>query len=67
MGYNLYDDDTQLYISLDPDNAVNFSSSLKNVEHCITDIRLWMTQNLLRLKDNKQILYFSNHHIVLNP
>ena len=36
--YHLYADDTQLYISLDPDNELNFSSSLKNLEHCITDI-----------------------------
>ena len=44
--YQLYADDTQLYISLDSDNELNFSSSLKNVEHYIADIRLWMTQNL---------------------
>ena len=51
--YYLYADDTQRYISLDPDNELNFSSSLKNLEHCIADIRLWMTQNLLKLNDNK--------------
>jgi len=51
-------DDTQLYLSLDPDNALNFSFSLRNLEHCIADIRLWMTQILLRLNDNKtNIIY----------
>ena len=51
-----------LFISLDPDNELNFSSSLKNLEHCIGDIRLWMTQNLLRLNDNKTNLA-SPHYV----
>jgi len=48
--YQLYADDIQLYISLDPDNELNFSYSLTNLEHCIADIWIWMTQNL---NDNK--------------
>jgi len=31
--YHLYADDTELYISLDLDNDLNLSSSLKNLEH----------------------------------
>jgi len=38
--YPLYADDTQLYIPLDPDNELNFSFSLKKLEHCMADIRL---------------------------
>ena len=52
----MYADDTQLYISLDPDNELNFSSSLKILEHCIVDIQLWMTQNL---NDNKTNILYS--------
>ena len=63
--YHLYANDTQLYISLDPDNELNFSSSLNNLEHCIADIRLWMTQNLLKPNDNKtNILYLTSPHCV---
>jgi len=56
--YYFYVAETQLYISLDPDNELNFSSSLKNLKHSITDIWLWMIQNLLILNDNKtNIIY----------
>ena len=51
--YHLYADDTQLFISLDLDNELNFSSSLNNLENCIADIRLWMTKNVLKLNDTK--------------
>jgi len=61
----LYADDTQLYILLDPDNELNFSSSLNNLEHCIADIWLWMTQNLLKLNDNKtNIIYLAPAHYI---
>ena len=56
--YDLYADDTQLYISLDPDNELNLSAFLKNLEHCIADIRLWLIQNLLKLNDNKTNFIF---------
>ena len=63
--YHLYADDKQMYITLDPDNELTFSCSLKNLEHCIADIRLWMTQNLLRLNDYKtNIIYFVSPHCV---
>jgi len=63
--YYLYADDTHLYISLYPDNELNFSSSLKNLKHCIVDIRLWMTQNLLKLNGNKtNIMYLASSHCV---
>ena len=56
--YHLYTGDTQLYISLDPE-------SLNNLENCIPDIRLWMTQNLLKLNDNKtNIIYLTSPHCI---
>jgi len=63
--YHLYADDIQLYISIDPNSELNVSSSLKKLEHCIADIRLWMNQNLLKLRDNKtNIIYLASPHCV---
>jgi len=61
--YHLYTDDTRLYISLDPDIELNFSSSLNNLEYCIANIQLCMTQNHLNLHDNKiNIIYLTSLH-----
>jgi len=63
VGYHFYADDTQLYVSLDLGNESSFSSSLDNLEHCIADIRLWMTQNLLKLNDDKtDIIYMASSY-----
>ena len=62
---HLYADETQLYISLDLSNKLNVSSYLKHLEYCMADIRLLMTQNLLRLSDNKTyITYLALPHFV---
>ena len=59
--YHLYADNTQLHILLDPDNELNLSPSLNNLEHCIAVIRLWMTHTVLRLNDNKtNIIYLAS-------
>ena len=48
-----------------PDNKLNVSSSLKNLEHCIADIQLWTPQNLLILNNNKtNIIYLALPHRV---
>ena len=53
----LHADNTQLHISLDPDNEFNFSSFLSKLEHCNVDI--------LKLNDNKtNILYLASPHCV---
>jgi len=50
---------------LDPDNELTFSSSLKNLEHYIADIRLCIPENLPRLNDNKiYIIYLALPHCV---
>ena len=53
--FHLYADDTQLYVSLDVNDETNRKSSLDTLESCISEIRVWMTHNLLKLNDDKQI------------
>ena len=49
---------TRLYVSLDPRNKADVSSSLDNLEHRISDIQLWMTKNIVKL--NKKKARFTN-------
>jgi len=59
MKYHWYIDET-----LD-EKKVNFSSSLNNLEHSITDIWLWITQNRIRLNDNQtNIIYLASPRCV---
>src|SRR4029434_7670281 len=43
--YHSYADDTQLYISVTPNNY----SSIDCLVNCISDINVWMSQNFLQM------------------
>ena len=61
--FHLYADDTQLYVSLDVNDGTNRKSSLDTLEACISEIRVWMTYNLLKLNDDKtDIIYIASPH-----
>ena len=50
IGYHIYADDTQLYISF---NSKEPLTSLTKLNNCISDIRVWMIQNKLKINDSK--------------
>jgi len=52
INLHLYADDTQLYIACDP-TAEAIEAALEKLEACISDIRIWMAQNYLKLNDDK--------------
>ena len=53
LDFHLYADDTQLYISFKPCDSISRQTAISQVEACIKDIKTWMTNNLLKLNDDK--------------
>ena len=51
--FHLYADDTQLYISFKPCDSISRQTAISQIEACIKDIKTWMTNNLLKLNDDK--------------
>ena len=50
IGYHIYADDTQLYISFKCKDPLD---SLTKLNMCISDIRVWMIKNKLKINDCK--------------
>ena len=49
----LYADDSQLYIGFDATSEANRKMILTNIEHCLLDIKEWMTNNFMLLNEQK--------------
>ena len=47
-----YADDTQLYVSISPTD-INNSNSLATLNSCLSAIKTWMGNNILKLNDGK--------------
>ena len=47
-----YADDTQLYVSISP-RDINNSPSLATLNSCLSAIKTWMGNNMLKLNDGK--------------
>ena len=50
IGYHIYTDDTQLYISFKCKDPLE---SLTKLNMCISDIRVWMNKNKFKINDSK--------------
>ena len=60
--YHLYADDSQLYISFKPSKPASKEACLHQLEGCISDIKLWMANNMLKLNHEKtEFIIFRTH------
>ena len=57
MPFHMYADDTQLYLSLEPDSI---DVLVDKVEICLNDIRDWMILNKLKLNEDKTEIILCN-------
>ena len=51
--YHFYADDTQLYASFNPRSLKSKAHCIQILEKCISHIKFWMQNNLLKINDNK--------------
>ena len=57
IGYHIYADDTQLYVSFNPKSEDDIAAAKLRMTQCIAEIRSWMLANKLKLNDSKTELF----------
>lgn len=61
--FHFYADDTHPYVSITPGHK----SNLVTLINCLDEIQRWISNNFLRLNDNKpEIILFCPHNFILN-
>ena len=55
VNFHCYADDTQLYLSIKPEQC----NQLTKLQACLKDIRTWMTRNFLLLNSDKTAVYYT--------
>ena len=53
LQYHFYADDSQLYIMFKPNVTISRDDAIARIEACAADIRAWMSNNYLKLNEDK--------------
>ena len=53
VSYQLYADDTHIYVTFNIDDSIDRKIALTKIEKCIAEIRAWMVIHRLKLNDDK--------------
>ena len=62
LSHHSYADDTQLYMTMDHSNN-NWRDGLPRIQLCVSEIRKWMNQNMLKLNDDKtELIVFTSKY-----
>ena len=62
LSHHSYADDTQLYMTMDHSNN-DWRDGLERIELCVSEIREWMNQNMLKLNDDKtELIVFASKY-----
>ena len=63
LNYHFYADDTQIYVTFNPKQSYSLDESLDKMEKCITAVKRWMSDNMLKLNDEKtEVLFIASPH-----
>ena len=62
LSHHSYADDTQLYMTMDHSNN-DWRDGLARIELCVSEIREWINQNMLKLNDDKtELIVFASKY-----
>ena len=63
LDVHFYADDTQLYVSFMDNDPEERSTAVARLNDCIKDVCTWLTQNTLKLNDEKtEVILFTSKH-----
>ena len=67
LNFHLYVDDTQLCMTLKPNNAESLPFVISNIQNCVIDIKSWMTANTLQSNMSKAGVLVLMNRSIRNP